>query len=71
MKVQDLIKLLQDMPQHLDIFIDGYEGGVQVPCPPKVIGVDRNVNTESYYGPHEENRHSTDLAVLLSRVSWG
>lgn len=54
MRVKDLIKQLQTLPQNYEVMVDGYEGGITLAYPPSVVKVALNANTESYYGPHEQ-----------------
>ena len=53
MRVKDLIKALQKLPQNYEVMVDGYEGGVTLAYPPTIVEVALNANTEGYYGPHE------------------
>lgn len=53
MRVKELIKALQKLPQSYEVCVDGYEGGVTPAYPPSVVEVALNANSEGYYGPHE------------------
>lgn len=53
MRVKELIKALQKLPQSYEVMVDGYEGGITPADPPSVVEVALNANTEGYYGPHE------------------
>ena len=72
MLVKELIAMLQELPQQLEVMVDGYEGGVDEPSDPYVVGIDRFHNGKGegcpyYYGQHEINRANPDLVVYLSR----
>jgi len=73
MKVSELIEQLKTFDPDLMVIVDGYEGGVDEPEPPKEILVRLNVNNDHwYYGKHEA-AHATDeekpdcAAVYLAR----
>ncbi len=54
MIVSELIEELRKLPQDAVVVVNGYEGGVRTvkDAKPTVIAVD--VNTEWYYGEHEQ-----------------
>jgi len=54
MTVAELIEALQRVPQGLTVVRSGYEGGYADVSTFSVIKLRRFVNTEWYYGPHEE-----------------
>ena len=54
MKVKELIKKLQKLPQDSLVMGSGYEGGYYDIEELSEAEMVLNVNTESYYGPHEE-----------------
>ena len=54
MRVKELIKALQKLPQSYEVLVDGYEGGLGPAKHPITLRVACDVNVESYYGPHEE-----------------
>jgi hypothetical protein len=71
MKVKELIKKLSELPQDMEVFVDGYEGGysdIEVSNPK---GIALNVNKEDYLGPHEDDENSSLLAVILKRKGNG
>lgn len=73
MKVKDLIEELKKYDENLNVYVSGYEGGVNdMPEIGKPITVALNVNTEWYYGKHEEiesddeyNQHQKAEGILL------
>jgi hypothetical protein len=74
MTVQELIEYLKGYDPTLPVVVQGYEGGVADVKPEgiTVIPIRLNVNTESYYGPHEHlwrsaGQQPDTLAVLLER----
>ena len=52
MKVKDLISKLTAFNPDLDVVVRGYEGGVDDVVVIVYKMVWKNVNTESYFGPH-------------------
>jgi hypothetical protein len=54
MKVKDLIAQLQALDPEMLVLGPGYEGGLKEVEHVSVTEVALNVNTEWYYGPHEE-----------------
>ena len=72
MLVKELIAMLQELPQQLEVMVDGYEGGVDTPSVPRVVGIDRlhygkGEECPYYYGQHGIDWDSPDLVVYLSR----
>ncbi len=55
--VRELIKALKKYPEDMHVVVSGYEGGYEDCSPPKQKVIDRNVNEQSYFGPHDEARH--------------
>jgi hypothetical protein len=53
MKVRELIEQLQSMDQDLEVYVNGYEGGINDAESVKFIEVIRDLNEEWYYGNHE------------------
>ena len=53
MKVKDLIKELEKLPDDMLVIRPGYEGGVEEITGCRVEMVALNVNSEWYYGKHE------------------
>lgn len=68
MKVKELIKELQELPGDMEVFVRGYEGGYAYAYVSDTIHVALNVNSEWYYGPHEEvdyyNRYENKMHVV-------
>ena len=54
MLIKTLIKRLEKLDGSLPVIVDGYEGGVDDVTKIKKVKMVRNVNTEWYYGKHEE-----------------
>ena len=54
MTVGELIQELQKVDQDLNVFVRGYEGGYDDAKIGEVREVALNVNTEWYYGKHED-----------------
>ncbi len=67
MKVEELIKMLSQMPIDALVLVDGYEDGLSDPSPPELISVNLNVNREEYYGPHSKDDQGQVRAVVLHR----
>lgn len=63
MKVKQLIEELQLFDQDLEVYVDGYEGGINDAQSIKPIEVVRNVNDEWYYGRHENASVLADVVV--------
>jgi len=54
MKVKELIAKLQEADENLDVVMSGYEGGKEDVEEIEVIKIKKDVNTEWWYGKHEE-----------------
>lgn len=67
MKVFDLILALQALPPDLIVVAPGYEGGYREVKAPWTVMLKLNVNTEWYYGPHEEaqEEHPTNIPAIV------
>ena len=61
MKVKDLIVQLQALDPEMLVLAPGYEGGLKEVEHVRVTEVALNVNTEWYYGPHEEPDEPDDF----------
>lgn len=58
MKIKELISKLSELDQDLEVFVHGYEGGLEsVDEIGDETEVALNVNEDWFYGPHEEERH--------------
>lgn len=57
MKVKDLIKALQEFDPELLVVQSGYEGGLCSIRSPEEMKIHLNVNTQWWYGSHEECLH--------------
>jgi len=53
MTVKELIEQLSELDQELHVFTHGYEGGYNYAELSEVRDICLDVNTESYYGPHD------------------
>lgn len=60
MTVNELIELLNELPQHLTVCVRGYEDGIDDVGAASVVRAALNVNTAWYYGDHEVIRHDAD-----------
>lgn len=70
MKVKDLIKKLETFDPELEVFVDGYEGGVDTPSKVSKQRVLLYVNDKSYFGSHEiclKGEKSDCTAVIIER----
>lgn len=55
MTVSELIKTLSELDQDARVVVNGYEGGLyDISGGFNLIHIATNVNTEWYYGPHQE-----------------
>jgi hypothetical protein len=55
MTAKELIEQLQQLDQNLRVFTNGYEGGLEdAEVSGRIVHVALNVNTDWYYGPHQE-----------------
>lgn len=69
MTVSQLIEILKKFPPDHRVVLDGYEGGL---CDVSVNRVREttitlNLNSEPYFGPHEEVMNGQVKAVYISR----
>jgi hypothetical protein len=61
MTVRELIEKLSVLPQDLEVVAPGYEGGYHtIKHDPSHKTMLKNVNTEWYYGEHEESSEYED-----------
>lgn len=69
MKVGELIKRLEKLPQDARVMVDGYEGGLcELRAPSITVHKCRlNVNKKDWNGPHAIDATGKALAVVLSR----
>lgn len=67
MTIKQLIAELSKYDENMCVVTSGYEGGFADPCirPIKIV---RNVNTEWYYGAHDEPRYSDKAADIENAV---
>ena len=66
MTVGELIEKLQTLDPTLEVFIHGYEGGyADVNTEFEIETFRKNVNTEWYYGPHEQDDSGDIKAIVL------
>ncbi len=67
MTVAELIEKLRQFPGENRVVISGYEGGKRYIQEIEEIKLKLNVNTEWYYGEHEETEEEADCkAVSIS-----
>lgn len=52
MKVRELIERLQALPAEIDVVVAGYESGYNDVTALEVIAIQRDVNSEWYFGRH-------------------
>lgn len=70
MKVEELIKVLEKLPPTALVFVQGYEGGLSDIAQVAKQNVKLNCNRESYMGPHEESKFTSDPeGVILLRAN--
>lgn len=68
MTIKELIEKLKMYPEGLRVLVDGYEGGFSEIAVAEMIKVKLDVNSEEYYGPHDEAEDAdTDVLVLRRR----
>jgi len=65
MKVSELIKNLQKLPQELEVIVNGYENGFDDVIEIELKHIDKNINTNWWDGRHEQNNESKIKAVYL------
>ena len=69
MKVSELIDILKKKNPNTRIVVQGYEDGFCDVSGIKEIGLKLNVNSESFYGPHEEvERGEDEKALFITRI---
>ena len=66
MNVKQLIETLEKLDPDTMVIRAGYEGGVEEVTHVEVTTIKLNVNTEWYYGRHEETRDGDVPAVYVS-----
>jgi hypothetical protein len=64
MRTHDLAKKLLDL-HDMELVVDGYEGGVTSKIGMQLVQLDRNVNTEPYYGEHKVTRNPDNKRVKV------
>ena len=67
MKVKDLIALLSQMPATVDVVVKGYEGGADDVVNVKLVRINKDVNSEWYYGRHEIDKEGDSQSVFIER----
>ncbi len=60
MKVKDLIEQLSKLDQDLEVFVEGYEGGLDRVDIGEIKDIALDVNTYWYYGKHEDVDHLSE-----------
>lgn len=70
--VADLIAFLQTQPSNMRVVLDGYEGGLcdlRLPEAANQIPIRLNINSQWYYGNHEESSadEADEIALHLER----
>lgn len=66
MTVKELIEKLKEVDPNVEVFAPGYEGGYRDIETDFVIKTYRkDVNTEWWYGPHEEDKNGIIRAIVL------
>lgn len=65
MTVSELIEQLRQLPPELMVVRGGYEGGLEEVATVGVRTIRLDVNTEWWYGPHEEDRFGEVQAVFI------
>lgn len=63
MTVKDLKELLNNYPDDIQVFVRGYEGGLDDVNPGEIVNVELNYNNEWYYGKHEQISEETEKTV--------
>jgi len=54
MTAKELIEILKKLNPSTMILVEGYEGGLSDIIEAKTLKVERDINSEHYYGRHEE-----------------
>ena len=65
MKVKELVEVLNSKNPEGRVTVMGYEGGYSDIARVSEISIAVNVNTESYYGPHEDSEKDGDEEAIL------
>ena len=60
MKVKDLIQQLSKLDQDLEVFVEGYEGGLDRADIGEIKDIALDVNSDWYYGKHEDVNHLSE-----------
>jgi hypothetical protein len=63
MRVRELIEALKLLDQDLEIYVEGYEGGINDAAIVNTIEVIRDVNDEWYYGRHENASTLAEVVI--------
>lgn len=71
MTVGELIEKLQDLDPNLRVFTRGYEGGYDDVCVSEERSMALNVNTEWYYGKHDNVTESLPKSIKEYKVVKG
>jgi hypothetical protein len=66
MTVAELIEQLSELDPNLEVYIRGYEGGLDDVVKYEHVTVCKNYNSEWYYGKHEEISQTTKSPADLS-----
>lgn len=66
MNVRELIETLQKLDPNTMVIRSGYEGGVAEVTHVEITTIKLDVNTEWWYGPHEECSEGDTQAVYIS-----
>jgi hypothetical protein len=67
MKIKELLEKLQQFDPELEVLVEGYEGGWDAPVISDVKEFEPNVNTEWYYGRHEQRKGGSMKAIVLEK----
>ena len=70
MTIKELIQQLQQHDPNTRVVVNGYEGGLCDIKNLEKVKIELNVNTEWYYGPHEETYDTNQGlgALLMNRL---
>lgn len=60
----EMIQILSELPQDARLYTYGYEGGLNDAPKPTKVKVVHNVNSEWYYGPHEQDESGLEGYAL-------
>jgi hypothetical protein len=64
---KELIDVLKNLNSSTLVLVEGYEGGLSDIYETKTLKVNLNVNSEHYYGRHEDSRDGNVSALILMR----